>query len=105
MIKNDKVLSLHDRSDGGLICTLTEMVISSNIGAYIDLNDLTKKNRYYKHNLCNRDFDIMDFLFSEELGIVIELDDKYLEDFYNEIENTGVKYINLGKTTEEKINC
>jgi len=106
MIKNDKISSLHDRSDGGLICTLTEMSISSNIGAFIDLNglNLEKENNEIsnRHNLINTNFDIMDFLFSEELGIVIELEDKYLDDFYNEIENTGIKYINLGKTTEEK---
>ena len=41
-IKDNKILSGHDRSDGGLITTICEMSLSSNIGCNIYLNDNKK---------------------------------------------------------------
>ncbi len=87
MIENNLILSGHDRSDGGLITTLSEMAMSGNCG--IDIKIFSKK-------------DTVAQLFSEELGLVIE----YMENNINEIENILRKYQVfgkiLGKTTKEK---
>jgi phosphoribosylformylglycinamidine synthase len=63
-IYKDKILSLHDISDGGLITTLVEMSISSDIGIDIFI-DTDESN-------------INNYLFNEELGIVIEIKQPHL---------------------------
>jgi len=62
LISDKIILSGHDRSDGGLITTLIEMSISSGIGFNVNFN----KN-------------IIPTLFSEELGLVIEVNKANLE--------------------------
>jgi phosphoribosylformylglycinamidine synthase len=57
MIDNDLVLACHDRSDGGLITTLAEMAMAGNCGMSIRIPDGA---------------DAIPYLFSEELGLVIE---------------------------------
>tara|TARA_B100001093_G_scaffold87882_1_gene79839 strand:+ start:3012 stop:6599 length:3588 start_codon:yes stop_codon:yes gene_type:complete len=64
LIKDKIIFSGHDISDGGLITTLIEMSISSNIGLLIGIP--------YQIN------DVSNYLFNEELGVVIEIDQKYL---------------------------
>ena len=53
-----RVLAYHDRSDGGLMATLSEMVFASRIGVDILLPD---------------DVDPVAYLFNEELGAVIQV--------------------------------
>lgn len=85
LIKENKILSGHDVSDGGLITTLCEMAFSSQIGFKINLPQT---------------LDPIHFLFSEELGLVIEVKSQY----QNEIEKLFQDYIySLGKTTSENI--
>ena len=62
LITDNVILSGHDRSDGGLITTLIEMSIASGIGFSVN----------FKEN-------IIETLFSEELGLVIEVNNKNLE--------------------------
>jgi phosphoribosylformylglycinamidine synthase len=57
LIAQGLVLAGHDRSDGGLVTTLIEMIISGNCGARIDLDEAALT---------------VPQLFSEELGLVIE---------------------------------
>jgi len=64
LIKDKFILSGHDVSDGGLITTLIEMSISSNIGINI--------------RIPNEIEDIYNYLFNEELGFVIEIHPKFL---------------------------
>lgn len=61
MIEENVVLSIHDRSDGGLFTTVAEMCVASRCGFRIGLQH-SKKNH-------------IPFLFNEELGIVLELGD------------------------------
>ena len=51
------IISGHDISDGGLLTTLVEMSISSTFG--LDLN-------------IRSEFKMEEYLFSEELGLVLE---------------------------------
>jgi len=55
----DKLLSYHDRSDGGVFVTLCEMAFASHLGLTIQLDEL--------HG------DILRSLFNEELGAVIQV--------------------------------
>ncbi|RDL45446.1 phosphoribosylformylglycinamidine synthase [Marinomonas piezotolerans] len=57
-----KLLSYHDRSDGGLFATLTEMSFASHIGLDVDLTNIAKD----KASLAAA-------LFNEELGAVIQV--------------------------------
>ena len=63
--KKNKILAYHDRSDGGLITTVLEMAFAGHCG--IDLN-------------LNVEDEMVNFLFNEELGAVIQiLDDDVIE--------------------------
>lgn len=57
MIATDLISAGHDRSDGGLVTTLLEMAFAGNCGLDIKLS-----------GTCSA----MEFLFNEELGLVIE---------------------------------
>ena len=76
-IINDNILSGHDRSDGGLITTICEMSISSNIGCNIYLNDneIVNENNY------------LDFLFNEELGLILEVNNENLNNVKESLNN------------------
>ncbi|MFW5431745.1 MAG: phosphoribosylformylglycinamidine synthase [Methylophilaceae bacterium] len=55
----DKLLAYHDRSDGGLFSTLTEMAFAGHCGLQVDINSLSG--------------DFASALFNEELGAVIQV--------------------------------
>ena len=59
LIREGLILSGHDRSDGGLICTLLEMAFAGNCGLDLD---------FWQNKTTNW----LNFLFNEELGLVIE---------------------------------
>jgi phosphoribosylformylglycinamidine synthase len=60
LIARGRVLSAHDRSDGGLITTVAEMAFAGNVGVDIELRS---------------DADALATLFAEELGVVLEAPD------------------------------
>ncbi|XZQ58112.1 MAG: phosphoribosylformylglycinamidine synthase [Arsenophonus sp.] len=62
LIKEQKLLAYHDRSDGGLFVTLAEMAFAGHCGLNIDIS--------------NYDTDIFAALFNEELGAVIQVKKK-----------------------------
>ena len=57
--KENIALAYHDRSDGGLITTLLEMMFSGHLGIDVSVDDLGE--------------DVVSALFAEELGAVIQL--------------------------------
>ena len=71
LIKSKTISAYHDKSDGGLFTTLTEMAISGNMSLdifkslekYFDVDHMTK------------------FFFNEELGAVIEVPKKNINIF------------------------
>ena len=64
LIKNEKILAYHDRSDGGLFATLCEMSFAGRTGLKIDITTNT---------------DPISFFFNEELGAVIQIDSKEVD--------------------------
>lgn len=60
LIKEDKILAGHDVSDGGLITCLLEMAFGGVSGFVV--------------NIIHKSGDMMDILFAEELGWILEID-------------------------------
>ncbi|MCK5354187.1 MAG: phosphoribosylformylglycinamidine synthase subunit PurQ, partial [Methyloprofundus sp.] len=56
---DDKLLAYHDRSDGGLLATVTEMIFAGRKGAELELDRLGD--------------DVLATLFNEELGAVVQV--------------------------------
>ena len=80
--RDNLLLAYHDRSDGGLLTTLAEMMFASRVGLTIDLQELVierrKTQRYVEDfvqpnpEAANR-ARIMRVLFNEELGVVLQV--------------------------------
>ena len=60
LVKDQQILSMHDISDGGLITSLLEMCFTKKAGMTLNLDSVS---------------DINSFLFSEEIGFVIQVKD------------------------------
>jgi phosphoribosylformylglycinamidine synthase len=85
----NKVLAYHDRSDGGLFVTLAEMAFASRCGLKIDLNKLPAES-FQK-------------LFSEELGVVIQVKDRDRKIVVNTLKKAVGKNIYvIGKPTKNQ---
>lgn len=92
MITEDTILSGHDRSDGGLITTILEMVFAGNCG--IDISLKLQKS------------DVLPYYFNEELGFVVEVGLNNKEKFKKTVEKYNLEKITsfIGKTiVNEKI--
>lgn len=95
LIAKDLILSYHDRSDGGLYVTVTEMAIAGRKGYDLTLDTLLKENA--------SDLSIYEALFNEELGAVLEIDTERLAEFEAVIESYKLGAIchTVGKTKLE----
>lgn len=67
--QDDKILAYHDRSDGGLLATICEMMFAGNTGVDLDISALGH--------------DYMAALFNEELGAVIQIQRANLDTVLN----------------------
>jgi phosphoribosylformylglycinamidine synthase len=91
LIERELISAGHDRSDGGLITTILEMLFAGNCGGTIVLDE-----KYMGK-------DAMLFLFNEELGIVLEVQKSNLQEVEREFIDAGIHPIPLGYTCKEKI--
>lgn len=82
---DNKLLSGHDVSEGGFITTVIEMGIGGVRGFNIDLN-------------VNNNVSVIEALFNEELGIVIEVSKNNLNYVLNEYIQNGVQAVHIGNT-------
>lgn len=101
LIKKGMILSGHDRSDGGLIAAISEMCISGCLGCDIDISatDMNVTSHQEVPLTLER------LLFSEELGLLIEVDHKYHTIVENVLKKTGARVLNIGKVTaKDEIN-
>ena len=62
LLRKKKILSYHDRSDGGLITTVIEMAFAGRLGINLKLDLLPSKSK-----------ELIADLFNEELGVVIQV--------------------------------
>ena len=87
LIDNDLILSGHDRSDGGLITTVLEMAFSGNCGLNLALNGAGT---------------VLEALFAEELGLVIECRWNHLAAVKRRLDQAGAPCTVLGASTVKK---
>tara|TARA_B000000475_G_scaffold256430_1_gene236875 strand:+ start:1 stop:3534 length:3534 start_codon:yes stop_codon:yes gene_type:complete len=93
LLKDKKVLAYHDRSDGGLIATLAEMSFASRLGLKINLDPLLADET-----------ELVDLLFNEELGVVIQVLDIDLDETFELFNSIGLRdqVYNLGTISTEE---
>ena len=77
------VLAYHDRSDGGLLATIAEMMFAGRLGASL--------------KLAGSDTDILAQLFSEELGAVLQVADSKLAAVHELLESCELGWVDLGQ--------
>ena len=80
LINKEIITAYHDRSDGGLFATLTEMAFAGNKSLSIDL--LPRK--------ISSELDLCKFFFNEELGVVVEVAQNQVNKFLK----ISKKYLN-----------
>lgn len=70
-----KLLAYHDRSDGGLLATLAEMAFAARVGLDIDLSVFPQYvlNLFIEGEEDTTKEHLLDVLFNEELGAVIQV--------------------------------
>ncbi|HEX5797842.1 MAG TPA: phosphoribosylformylglycinamidine synthase [Candidatus Saccharimonadales bacterium] len=77
------ISAYHDRSDGGLLTTLLEMAFSGRCGLSIDLSELSG--------------DLIETLFNEELGAVIEVSKDATDEVGKILKSAGLPFYKIGK--------
>ncbi|WP_150138474.1 phosphoribosylformylglycinamidine synthase [Candidatus Enterovibrio escicola] len=82
LVRNEKLLAYHDRSDGGLYITLVEMAFAGHIGVEVDINALSATGD------CD---DELAALFNEELGAVIQVLTKDLDEVLSTLSSHGLE--------------
>ena len=87
LIDGGLILAGHDRSDGGLIATVLEMAFSGNCGLNLALNGTAS---------------VLETLFSEELGLVIECQWSHLAEVKKRLGQADVSSTVLGASTVKK---
>ena len=87
MIEKGWIMAGHDISAGGLITTLLEMCFANREGGmHVNLHDLAGD-------------DIIKMLLAENPGVVIQVSDKYKEEFRTYMEDNGIGYAKIGYPT------
>jgi phosphoribosylformylglycinamidine synthase len=77
------LLAYHDRSDGGLLTTVAEMMFAGHLGASL--------------RLASSELDLLAQLFNEELGAVVQVADANRAAVYELLENCGADWVEIGK--------
>jgi phosphoribosylformylglycinamidine synthase len=109
LISDNLIIAGHDRSDGGLITTLLEMAFAGNCGIDVTINSAIEqksrravaqqKDTTALLDCCSA---ALPFLFSEELGLVIEYLPKNEKKILAELKKQKVPCHVVGRTTVNK---
>ena len=86
----NKLISYHDRSDGGLLATVAEMMFASRLGASLSLDELGQ--------------DVLSTLLNEELGAVFQIRGSDYVEVINLLDKSGLSHCTsvIGKVVEEQ---
>ena len=76
LLADNKLMAYHDRSDGGLFSTVTEMAFAGKAGVEVDLDGLGN--------------DALSILFSEELGAVVQVAESDLDSVMTVLADNGL---------------
>ena len=95
LLKEKVISAYHDKSDGGLFTTLSEMAFAGNIS--VELNKSLE--RYFNESK------LIKFLFNEELGAVVEVQKSNIDKFYKLAIKHNIEHliIPLGKSKKESM--
>ena len=85
LLEDGKLLAYHDRSDGGLFATLSEMAFAGHCGLSVDVGALG---------------DVIPALFSEELGAVIQVAAADVAAIMAQAQASGLSLFDLGAPTD-----
>ena len=88
LLAQNLVLAYHDRSDGGLLATVTEMMFASHLGASLKLSGSAEK--------------IIRDLFNEELGAVIQVAESKLDAVKVVLEQQKMHWIDIGEVAPDE---
>ena len=89
LVAQNKILALHDISDGGLMITLLEMAFTKKVGLDLSLDKLAKD-------------DLNSTFFSEEAGIVIQVAEKFFDEVTHELTKEGLIAASVGEISSSK---
>lgn len=113
--RNDQLLAYHDRSDGGLFATLTEMAFAGHAGISINLDILTMEGEHasdcgdaknWAAQVAERRNELtLKALFNEELGAVIQVRADQKSDVMNVLReyNLGACSHIIGKLNDRDV--
>ena len=93
LLQEKKILSYHDRSDGGLLTTISEMAFAGRVGVDVTLDKI----------LSDED-DTIDTLLNEELGVVIQIDTKERDSVMRCFQKSGLSSFiySIGTLNDQK---
>lgn len=74
------VMSYHDRSDGGLLATVAEMMFAGHTGVTLALDSMTASSKAE---------DVIGALFNEELGAVLQVPVDRIDEVFAEVKASG----------------
>ena len=98
LINSKKILSYHDKSDGGLITTLIESAFAGHVGIDIYYNqDLLGLEKAFDSELDQ----YIKFFFNEELGVVMQISNKFLTEVQKLYSEIGIKTYVIAKLNPE----
>jgi len=89
LVAQNKILALHDISDGGLMITLLEMAFTKKVGLDLSLDKLATD-------------DLNSTFFSEEAGIVIQVAEKFFDEVTHELTKVGLIAASVGEISSSK---
>ena len=99
LLRDDMLLAYHDRSDGGLFATLSEMMFAGHVGLTVDLQELVIERKNTQRIID--DFvqptpaaathgRIMRVLFNEELGAVLQVKKAHTSEVISRFMGAGI---------------
>ncbi|MGB1262370.1 MAG: phosphoribosylformylglycinamidine synthase [Cognaticolwellia sp.] len=80
LVRDERLVAYHDRSDGGLFTSIVEMAFAGHTGVDIDLTNL--------HSAAGNDVDV---LFNEELGAVIQIRESDVDAIHAVLAKHGIE--------------
>ncbi|MBM3705369.1 MAG: phosphoribosylformylglycinamidine synthase [Actinobacteria bacterium] len=109
LIKENLILAGHDRSDGGLITAVAEMIMSGNCGSELELSLKNGLTGFEGSDIPDGNdaggldrLKLFSILFSEEAGLVMEFEESHENEISEVLKSHGLAFFNLGKTTSDK---
>ena len=86
LVKNKKILAMHDISDGGLVTTLLEMCFTKKVGMRVNLEKVSNLNQ---------------MMFSEEIGYVIQIEKNYKDEIVKMFESNEIFVRNIAEIQDK----